>query len=173
MKDKKKEELPAFYQLSLKKVLITGDVFGKFGDFTIEQVFVNERPNPLEISYTFPITETATVTGFTVQAGEKIMHGVCKEKEEVKKELKSYQLMERAINQLESWIADKKESANKLTLVITVRSRGLPKHQYVLFSVYIVGTTVKPSSSIVRYCRTETYKKRDKGIQMYAEMNNM
>lgn len=86
MKDKKKEELPAFYQLSLKKVLITGDVFGKFGDFTIEQVFVNERPNPLEVSYTFPITETATVTGFTVQVGEKIMHGVCKEKEEAKKE---------------------------------------------------------------------------------------
>lgn len=83
---KKKNDIPAFYELSLKKVIITGDVFGKFGEYTIEQVFVNERKNPLEISYTFPITETATVTGFKVQVGEKIMHGICKEKEEAKKE---------------------------------------------------------------------------------------
>ena len=133
--------------------------------------------------------------------------------DESKKELKSYQLMERTINQLESWIADKKESANKLTSVITAEPRGSPKqqdgmaekltttldieaetqerikqmkekqriilnkvlkieepYQNVLFSIYIVGTTVEASSSIVGYCRTETYKKRDKGIEMYAKI---
>ena len=136
--------------------------------------------------------------------------------DEAKKELKSYQAMERTINQLESWIADNKESSNKLTSVISSEPRGSPKYQdgmaekltttldieaetkeridkmkikqreilhkvlkieqpyqNVLFSIYIVGNSVESSSSIVGYCRTETYKKRDKGIQMYAEINNM
>ena len=133
--------------------------------------------------------------------------------DEAKKELKSYMSMERTINQLESWIEDKKQNSNKLTSVISSEPRGSPKHQdgmaeklttvldieaetqerikqmkekqrdilnkvltieqpyqNVLFSIYIVGNTMESSSSIVGYCRTETYKKRDKGISMYANL---
>ena len=132
---------------------------------------------------------------------------------EAKKELQSYQSMERTINQLESWIADKKEKSNKLTSVISSEPRGSPKYQdgmaeklsstldleaetqerikemkekqrhilnkvlkleqpyqNVIFSIYIVGNTVEASADIVGYCRTQTYKKRDKGIEMYAKI---
>ncbi len=86
MFNKKKEEIPAFYELSLKKVMISGETYGKFGEFTIEQVFVNNKTKPLEVSYTFPITETSVVTGFKVKVGDKEMHGVCKKSEDAKKE---------------------------------------------------------------------------------------
>ncbi len=43
-------------------------------------------------------------------------------------------------------------------------------YQNVLFSIYIVGNSVDTSSSIVGYCRTQNYKKRDKGIEMYSEL---
>jgi len=131
---------------------------------------------------------------------------------EAKKELQSYQSMERTINQLESWIEDKKQSTNKLTSTLSSEPRGSPKYhdgmaesltkvldieaetqerikemkekqrhilnkvlkieqpyQNVLFSIYIVGNTVDEASEIVGYCRTQTYKKRDKGIEMYAQ----
>ncbi|MDY6359182.1 MAG: ABC transporter permease [Cyanobacteriota bacterium] len=48
-------------QLSLKKVCITGSVIGKFGTFEIEQTFVNNANKVLEVGYTFPMTETATM----------------------------------------------------------------------------------------------------------------
>ena len=73
-------------QLSLKNVKITGDVIGKFGTFEIEQTFVNNTRNVLEVGYTFPIVETATVVGFEVQIGDKILKGQCKETSKAKKE---------------------------------------------------------------------------------------
>ncbi len=83
---KTNEEVPDFYELSLKKVNISGNIIGKFGNFTIEQTFINNKTKPLEVNYTFPITETAVVTGFTVKVGEKVIHGICKEKEAARKE---------------------------------------------------------------------------------------
>ena len=70
---KTNEEVPDFYELSLKKVNISGNIIGKFGNFTIEQTFINNKTKPLEVNYTFPITETAVVTGFTVKVGEKVI----------------------------------------------------------------------------------------------------
>lgn len=69
-------------ELALKKVSFLGDVVGKFGTFEIEQVFVNETNDVLEVNYTFPIVETATVTGFEVCVGDNVIKGVCKEKNE-------------------------------------------------------------------------------------------
>lgn len=73
-------------ELALKKVVFSGDVVGKFGTFEIEQTFVNNTKDILEVNYTFPIIDTATVTGFIVTVGDKVLHGVCKEKEEALKE---------------------------------------------------------------------------------------
>lgn len=73
-------------ELALKKVKITGNVIGKFGSFEIEQVYKNNIKDVLEVGYTFPIVETATVIGFEINVGDKILKGKCKEKGEAKKE---------------------------------------------------------------------------------------
>ena len=73
-------------ELTLKKVKITGNVIGKFGLFEIEQVYKNNNKDVLEVGYTFPIVETATVVGFEINVGDKVLKGKCKEKGEAKKE---------------------------------------------------------------------------------------
>lgn len=72
-------------ELALKKVKITGNVIGKFGSFEIEQVYKNNTKDVLEVGYTFPIVETATVVGFEINVGDKVLKGKCKEKGEAKK----------------------------------------------------------------------------------------
>lgn len=132
---------------------------------------------------------------------------------EAKKELQSYQSMERTITQLESWIEDKKQSTNKLTSTLSSEPRGSPNHQdgmvekltkvldeeaelkpriiemknkqkeilqkiltieqpiqNILFSIYIVGNTIEETMDIVGYGRSETYRKRDKGIELYSRI---
>ena len=73
-------------KLSLKNVKISGDVIGKFGTFEIEQTYVNNTKKVLEVGYTLPIAETATVVGFEVHIGDKVLKGQCKETSKAKKE---------------------------------------------------------------------------------------
>lgn len=73
-------------ELALKKVKITGNVIGKFGSFEIEQVYKNNTKDVLEVGYTFPIVETATVVGFEINVGDRVLKGKCKEKGKAKKE---------------------------------------------------------------------------------------
>lgn len=73
-------------ELSLKNVKISGDAIGKFGTFEIEQTFVNNTKKVLEVGYIFPIVETATVIGFEVNIGDRVLQGQCKEKTKAKKE---------------------------------------------------------------------------------------
>ncbi len=79
-------EIVDLKELALKKVKINGNVIGKFGTFEIEQTFKNNTKNVLEVGYTFPIVETATVIGFEINVGDKILKGKCKEKGEAQKE---------------------------------------------------------------------------------------
>ena len=73
-------------ELTLKKIKIAGKVIGKFGTFEIEQVYKNELNEVLEVGYTFQIADSATVVGFEIDVGDKILKGVCKEKETAKRE---------------------------------------------------------------------------------------
>lgn len=73
-------------ELTLKKIKIAGKVIGKFGTFEIEQVYKNELNEVLEVGYTFPIADSATVFGFEIDTGDKILKGVCKENEIAKRE---------------------------------------------------------------------------------------
>ena len=73
-------------ELALKKVKIRGNVIGKFGTFEIEQIYKNNTKDVLEVGYTFPIVETATVVGFEINVGDRVLNGKCKEKGEAKKE---------------------------------------------------------------------------------------
>ena len=130
---------------------------------------------------------------------------------EAKKELESYNAMEMTITQLESWIDDKKQKANKLSATLSSEPKSSSKqpdmmaeklttvlglesditerinhmkskqeailnkllkveqpYQNVFFSIYIVGNTMEEASFNVGYSRTQIYKKRDKGVEMYA-----
>lgn len=73
-------------ELALKKVKIEGNILGKLGAFEINQIFKNETKECLEVEYTFPMIETATIVKFEAKINEKILKGICKEKEEAKKE---------------------------------------------------------------------------------------
>ncbi|MDR1485930.1 MAG: VWA domain-containing protein, partial [Planctomycetaceae bacterium] len=75
-----------FEKLNLQKIDVTGNVLGKFSTFSIQQEYANNTDAVLEVTYTFPISSSATVTGFTAIVGEKIIKGKVKEKEEAKKE---------------------------------------------------------------------------------------
>lgn len=73
-------------ELTLKKIKITGNVVGKFGMFEIEQVYKNELNDVLEVGYTFPIADSATVVGLEVYVKDKVLKGICKENEIAKTE---------------------------------------------------------------------------------------
>ncbi|MDR1527279.1 MAG: VIT and VWA domain-containing protein [Dysgonamonadaceae bacterium] len=75
-----------FEKLSLQRIDIDGNVLGRFSTFAIEQQYTNTTDAVLEVTYTFPISASATVTGFTATVGEKFIHGKVKEKEEAKKD---------------------------------------------------------------------------------------
>ena len=79
-------EINDLRECTLKKVKITGDVIGKFGNFEIEQVYKNKTGKVLEVEYVFPIVDTATVTGFEITVGDKVIKGKCKDKNEAKKD---------------------------------------------------------------------------------------
>ncbi|MDR2026784.1 MAG: VWA domain-containing protein, partial [Prevotellaceae bacterium] len=75
-----------FEKMSLRKIDITGCVLGKFSMFNIQQEYTNNTGAVLEVTYTFPLSASATVTGFTATVGEKVIKGKVKEREEAKKE---------------------------------------------------------------------------------------
>jgi len=75
-----------FEKLNLKKIDVTGNVLGKFSTFCISQEYKNNTDSVLEVTYTFPVSATATVTGFIATVGEKTIKGQVKEKGEAKKE---------------------------------------------------------------------------------------
>lgn len=79
-------EIKDIRELALKKVKITGNVIGKFGTFEIEQTYKNNTKEILEVGYTFPMVETATVIGFEVNVGNKILKGKCMEKQAARRE---------------------------------------------------------------------------------------
>lgn len=76
-------------ELALQKIVITSNVIGKFGTFEIEQVYKNNTKEVLEVGYTFPIVETATVVGFEINVADRVLKGKCKEKGEAIKEYQS------------------------------------------------------------------------------------
>lgn len=79
-------EIVDLKELALQKVKIEGDIIGKFGKFEIEQTYKNNTNNVLEVTYTFPIVETATVVGFEINVADRVLKGQCKESGKAKKE---------------------------------------------------------------------------------------
>lgn len=73
-------------ELALKKVKIEGNILGKFGIFEINQTFKNNTWKALEVDYTFPVIETASIVDFEARINNKVLKGICKEKGEALKE---------------------------------------------------------------------------------------
>jgi len=81
-----KEPVSLNETMTLKNVDINGQVLGRFGLFTVTQIYENLKDETLEVFYTFPVSATAAVCGFMAKIGDKIIKGVVKEKNEAKEE---------------------------------------------------------------------------------------
>jgi Ca-activated chloride channel family protein len=75
-----------FEKLNLKKIDITGNLLGKFSTFSIQQEYTNSTNDVLIVIYSFPISASATVTGFSATVGDKTIRGKTMEKELAEKE---------------------------------------------------------------------------------------
>jgi Ca-activated chloride channel family protein len=82
-----------FEKLSLKKIDIAGKALGKFATFCAIQEYINNSSETLEVTYSFPLSASATVTGFTAKIGDKTIRGKVMEKEKAEKEYQKAMLM--------------------------------------------------------------------------------
>ena len=134
--------------LALKKVRITGNIIGKFGSFEIVQEYKNTTKDLLEVGYTFPIVKTATVVGFEITIGDKVLKGKCKEKEEARKEYQqnlvdgnSAYLMEQDTDNIFNISIGKIQSGEE----VTVKIQYIDKFEIVDNSIQVlIPTLVTP-----------------------------
>ena len=73
-------------QLPLKDIRYNVDIHEHVANFTINQTYVNNETNPLEIVYTFPTPANASVHTFIATIGDKVIKANLKEKEQAKEE---------------------------------------------------------------------------------------
>ncbi len=132
-------------ELALKKVKITGNIIGKFGSFEIEQKYLNNTKDVLEVGYTFPIVETATVVGFEIHVGDKILKGKCKEKAAAKEEYQrnmvkgnSAYLMEQETDNIFKISVGKIDKGEEVTVII----KYIDKFEIVDNSIQILMPTL-------------------------------
>lgn len=72
--------------LPLKSVHVRAKLIDMIGQVTIYQEYENTEKVPIEAKYVFPLTDTACVCGFEAFINEKHLVGVCKEKQEARRE---------------------------------------------------------------------------------------
>lgn len=68
--------------IPLKRVNITGEITGLHAELSVEQLYLNEQNQDLEIIYTFPIPDQAVVSMFSAQIGDRTITGEIRGKEE-------------------------------------------------------------------------------------------
>jgi hypothetical protein len=86
-------EYPSSWQINgsnkyvpLKKVEFTGNINECFGEFTVEQKYVNTNEKLLEVEYVFPLNHTSSITDVTLQMGSRLLKSSLIEKQEARKE---------------------------------------------------------------------------------------
>ncbi|MEG0306541.1 MAG: VIT and VWA domain-containing protein [Clostridium sp.] len=72
-------------EIILKKVDIEGNVCGEFVEFTISHVYENTGKEDVKGIYTFPIPDTAVISGFEVNIGGRLIKGKVEDKCEIEK----------------------------------------------------------------------------------------
>lgn len=83
-------------KIPLRHVDISGNVIGLFGEFTLRQVYENTTSDGIEILYTFPLSDTASVTAFQAIIGEKTVIG------EIQESDKAYETYENSVRKGDS-----------------------------------------------------------------------
>lgn len=69
----------------LKEVGISGNICGEFIEVSIKQVYENKGEKNIDGVYTFPIPDTAVITGFEAALGGRTIKAVVEDKEEAKR----------------------------------------------------------------------------------------
>ncbi|HEV3464913.1 MAG TPA: VIT domain-containing protein, partial [Actinomycetota bacterium] len=66
--------------LPLQAIDVDATITGLVARVVLTQTFANRFDQPLEASYIFPLPDRAAVTGFRMEAGERVVEGVLKER---------------------------------------------------------------------------------------------
>lgn len=69
--------------VTLNKLHITGNVVGEYIEYTIAQTYRNTSQDDVHCSYSFPVPETATLTGLSISLGGKQLTASVESREEV------------------------------------------------------------------------------------------
>lgn len=72
-------------EMLLKKVDIEGNICGEFVEFTISHVYENIGEDDVKGIYTFPIPDTAVISGFEANIGGSVIKGKVEDKKEIEK----------------------------------------------------------------------------------------
>jgi Ca-activated chloride channel family protein len=72
--------------LPLQKTTISGRIFGVVASLEITQQFNNPFAQPLELTYLFPLSHTAAITGFNLQIGSRLVRGDIQELENARQQ---------------------------------------------------------------------------------------
>lgn len=75
--------------VKLNKLQVSGNVCGEYIEYTIAQHYRNTGKDDVHCTYSFPIPETATLTGFSISLGGKNLTASVESREEVLKILES------------------------------------------------------------------------------------
>jgi Ca-activated chloride channel family protein len=68
--------------LILKRVSVNGYVCGDFVEFSLSQLYDNRSDKNIDAIYTFPLPDTAVITGFEAELGGRTLKAIVEEKDE-------------------------------------------------------------------------------------------
>lgn len=72
-------------KVRLKEVGISGNICGEFVEISIKQIYENKGKDNIDCVYTFPIPDTAVITGFEATLGGRTLKALVEDKEEAKR----------------------------------------------------------------------------------------
>lgn len=72
-------------KVRLKEVGISGNICGEFVEISIKQIYENKGKDNIDCVYTFPIPDTAVITGFEAALGGRTLKALVEDKEEAKR----------------------------------------------------------------------------------------
>lgn len=91
----------------LKEVSIEGNVCGEFVEFVINHIYENIGNDDVRGVYTFPIPDTAVISGIEVNLGGSVIYGKVQSKEEIEKTYENLVFSDNEKLQLEELNKDK------------------------------------------------------------------
>ncbi|MEG2936475.1 MAG: VIT and VWA domain-containing protein [Clostridium sp.] len=107
MKYKKMRNHSTKGNIVLKEVSIEGNVCGEFVEFVINHIYENIGKDDVRGVYTFPIPDTAVISGIEVNLGGSVIYGKVQSKEEIEKVYENLVFSDNEKLQLEELNKDK------------------------------------------------------------------